>query len=49
MVYMDRLEAAWTARASNLSGVMRGTLAIEVGDSAPTMADLLKEDDRLER
>ncbi|MBA3779447.1 MAG: hypothetical protein H0X16_09155 [Chloroflexi bacterium] len=37
------LSAGWTARARNLSGVMRGTLEIAVDTKVPTIDELLAE------
>jgi hypothetical protein len=37
------LTAQWTARARNLTGVMRGSLEIPISSPAPTVADLLVE------
>lgn len=37
------LRAEWTARARNLSGVMRGSLEIEVDQKAPSIEELLFE------
>lgn len=37
------LSAEWTARARNLSGVLRGTLEIEVDTNTPTIVELLVE------
>lgn len=42
------LDAEWTARARNLSGVMRGRLEIEVDAKVPSIQELLFESDTLD-
>jgi hypothetical protein len=42
------LRAEWTARARNLSGVMRGSLEIEVDQKAPSIEELLFESDTVD-